>query len=126
MCLELRGEQYVGSVPSLEWQQCHKLTLEKIRQSKPCASASRVLVAGAAREQQSALTDSLTVVQAWYLVQGQPRAPQVDSWYKFSGQVCIVNRDDDKYGNHRMTEGHSTLSRGQKSLQVKAAAREQS
>lgn len=60
--------------------------------------------------------DSLNDAWVWYLLQGQPRTPQVDSWSKFSGQVCILNREKDKYGNHRMVEGHSTLSRGQKSL----------
>ena len=54
------------------------------------------------------------------LAAGQPGTPRVDSWGKFSGQVCILNRDADKYGDYRMTEGHS---RGRKGLQVMAAAR---
>lgn len=61
--------------------------------------------------------DSLNDAWVWYLLQGQPRTLQVDSCSKFSGQVCILNREEDKHGNHRMTVGHSTLSGGQKSFQ---------
>lgn len=61
--------------------------------------------------------DSLNDAWVWYLLQGQLRTQQVDSCREFSGQVCILNREEDKHGNHRMTVGHSTLSRGQKSFQ---------
>lgn len=63
-----------------------------------------------------ALIDRLNDAQAWYLPQGSPEHHRLTSWSKFSGQVCIVNRDEDKYGNHRMIEGRPTLSTGQKSL----------